>query len=70
TPKTLTLNGGGSYLKLSENGIEHGSQGNMVMKVAKYLVPGSGASLQSTQQTFNDTDLVLQPQQKTGNISK
>lgn len=30
TPKTLTLNGGGSYLKLSENGIEHGTNGDFM----------------------------------------
>ncbi|MCW2457614.1 UNVERIFIED_ORG: type VI secretion system secreted protein VgrG, partial [Rahnella aquatilis] len=57
TPKTLTLNGGGSYLKLSENGIEHGSQGNMVMKVAKYLVPGSGASLSADTSEFGVSSL-------------
>ncbi|WP_158695596.1 DUF2345 domain-containing protein, partial [Cronobacter malonaticus] len=42
TPETLTLNGGGSYLKLNKSGIEHGSQGDMLMKVATYLVTGTG----------------------------
>ncbi|HGG9102450.1 TPA: type VI secretion system Vgr family protein [Enterobacter hormaechei subsp. xiangfangensis] len=45
TPETLTLNGGGSYLRLNQNGIEHGSEGMMIMKVAMYLVPGTPASL-------------------------
>lgn len=41
TPETQTLNGGGSYLKLSKNGIEHGSQGEFIMKTSDYLVPGT-----------------------------
>ena len=44
TPKTLTLNGGGSYLKLNQNGIEHGSEGMMIMKVATYLVRYRGVT--------------------------
>lgn len=39
TPETLTLNGGGSYLRLSKNGIEHGSSGEFIMKTSDYLVP-------------------------------
>ncbi len=57
TPKTLTLNGGGSYLKLNQNGIEHGSEGIMIMKVATYLVPGIGASLKNVAQVFQRTSL-------------
>uniref|UniRef100_UPI0024A93521 DUF2345 domain-containing protein n=2 Tax=Klebsiella pneumoniae TaxID=573 RepID=UPI0024A93521 len=57
TPETLTLNGGGSYLKLSKNGIEHGSEGMMVMKVASYLVPGSGSSLPLETPDFKTTDV-------------
>lgn len=57
TPKTLTLNGGGSYLKLNQNGIEHGSEGMMIMKVATYLVPGTGASLKNVAQVFERTSL-------------
>ncbi|MDU3301130.1 MAG: type VI secretion system tip protein VgrG [Enterobacter ludwigii] len=57
TPKTLTLNGGGSYLKLSENGIEHGSEGKMIMKVAEYLVLGSGASLSADTSEFGVSTL-------------
>ena len=57
TPKTLTLNGGGSYLKLSKNGIEHGSEGMMIMKVANYLVPGTGASMKNVTQVFKKTSL-------------
>lgn len=57
TPKTLTLNGGGSYLKLNQNGIEHGSEEMMIMKVATYLVPGTGASLKNVAQVFERTSL-------------
>ncbi len=57
TPETLTLNGGGSYLKLSKNGIEHGTEGMMVMKVASYLVPGSGSSLPLETPDFKTTDM-------------
>jgi type VI secretion system secreted protein VgrG len=42
TPETLTLNGGGSYLKLSKNGIEHGSEGMMVMKWLTIWLPVPG----------------------------
>ena len=59
TPETLTLNGGGSYLKLSKNGIEHGSEGMMVMKVASYLVPGSGSSLPQETPDFKMTDVTV-----------
>ncbi|HCI6197720.1 TPA: type VI secretion system tip protein VgrG [Klebsiella variicola subsp. variicola] len=57
TPETLTLNGGGSYLRLSKNGVEHGSEGMMVMKVASYLVPGSGSSLPLETPDFKTTDV-------------
>ncbi|HCI6815704.1 TPA: type VI secretion system Vgr family protein [Klebsiella quasipneumoniae subsp. quasipneumoniae] len=59
TPETLTLNGGGSYLRLSKNGIEHGSEGMMVMKVASYLVPGSGSSLPLETPDFKTTDVTV-----------
>ncbi|HDP0319472.1 TPA: type VI secretion system tip protein VgrG [Salmonella enterica subsp. enterica serovar Concord] len=59
TPETLTLNGGGSYLRLSKNGIEHGSEGMMVMKVASYLVPGSGSSLPLETPDFKMTDVTV-----------
>lgn len=45
TPKTLTLNGGGSYLTLSECGIEQGSAGDFIIKAAQYNVPGAVADL-------------------------
>ncbi|MFZ5247698.1 DUF2345 domain-containing protein, partial [Enterobacter bugandensis] len=61
TPKMMTLNGGGSYLKLSKNGIEHGSEGMMIMKVANYLVPGTGASLKNVAQVFKKTSLEAIP---------
>ena len=57
TPKTLTLNGGGSYLKLSENGIEHGSKGDYIVKTSNYLVPGSGADLPFETSDFDLTDV-------------
>ncbi|EMK5832866.1 type VI secretion system tip protein VgrG [Citrobacter sedlakii] len=59
TPETLTLNGGGSYLRLSENGIEHGSEGMMVMKVASYLVPGCGSSQPLETPDFKKTDVTV-----------
>lgn len=59
TPKTLTLNGGGSYLKLSGNGIEHGSEGDYLVKAANYLVPGIGASLSAEAPNFKVTDIAL-----------
>lgn len=57
TPKTLTLNGAGSYLKLSQNGIEHGSNGDFIMKTTNYLVPGTGANLPADAPKFNVTDI-------------
>ncbi|MCH9290852.1 DUF2345 domain-containing protein, partial [Klebsiella quasipneumoniae] len=70
TPETLTLNGGGSYMKLSKNGIEHGSEGMMVMKVANYLVPRTGASLKGVTETFRETTLELVPPLRRGRISR
>lgn len=57
TPETLTLNGGGSYLMLSKNGIEHGSSGEFIMKTSDYLVPGSGANLPNETPNFSLTDI-------------
>ncbi|TPG55416.1 type VI secretion system Vgr family protein [Ewingella americana] len=57
TPKTLTLNGGGSYLKLSQNGIEHGSSGDFIMKTANYMVPGAGDSVPLETPDFKMTEL-------------
>lgn len=59
TPKTLTLNGGGSYLKLSQSGIEHGSSGDYIVKAANYLVPGSGSSLPFETPDFKQTDVTV-----------
>ncbi|MFZ1875128.1 MAG: type VI secretion system tip protein VgrG [Chania sp.] len=59
TPKTLTLNGGGSYLKLSQSGIEHGSAGDYIMKTANYIVPGAGADLPLETPTFAQTDVTV-----------
>ncbi|MCI0217756.1 UNVERIFIED_ASMBLY: type VI secretion system tip protein VgrG [Cronobacter sakazakii] len=60
TPETLTLNGGGSYLKLSKSGIEHGSQGDMLMKVATYLVTGTGADMPNETVNFKKGDISVQ----------
>ncbi|EQA3420706.1 DUF2345 domain-containing protein, partial [Cronobacter dublinensis] len=57
TPETLTLNGGGSYLKLSKSGIEHGSRGDMLMKVATYQVTGTGATLPHDAPEFSMKDI-------------
>ncbi|WP_228514905.1 DUF2345 domain-containing protein [Cronobacter malonaticus] len=57
TPEMLTLNGGGSYLKLSRSGIEHGSQGDILMKVATYLVTGMGASMKGESPDFQKSDV-------------
>jgi len=62
TPKTLTLNGAGSYLKLDENGIEHGSPGNYIVKTPNYLVPGTGASMPVDAPNFNKAELNLKKQ--------
>ncbi|EOV9626167.1 type VI secretion system Vgr family protein [Cronobacter sakazakii] len=60
TPETLTLNGGGSYLKLSKSGIEHGSQGDMLMKVVTYLVTGTGADMPNETVNFKKGDISVQ----------
>ncbi|MFT2108094.1 type VI secretion system Vgr family protein [Enterobacter nematophilus] len=57
TPKSLTVNGGGSYLKLSDSGIEHGSKGDLTMKVGEYLVPGSGDDMPFSAPDFNITEI-------------
>lgn len=57
TPKTLTLNGGGSYLKLSQSGIEHGSKGDYIVRAANYLVPGSGAEQPTETKEFAVAEL-------------
>lgn len=57
TPKSLTVNGGGSYLKLSDSGIEHGSKGDLTMKVGEYLVPGSGGDMPFSAPDFNGTEI-------------
>lgn len=62
TPKTLTLNGGGSYLKLSRNGIEHGSEGEFVMKVANYRVTGMGDDLPNEAPHFSVSEISVMKQ--------
>ncbi|MGE4802451.1 type VI secretion system Vgr family protein [Yersinia hibernica] len=70
TPKTLTLNGGGSYLKLSQSGIEHGSAGDYIVKAPRYQVPMSGASLNTEVPVFDKTSLELLPPETDGNMSR
>jgi len=70
TPKTLTLNGGGSYLKLSESGIEHGSNGDFIVKAARYQVPMSAANMQNEPPVFDKTTLDLQPNETDGIMSR
>ncbi|EJL90826.1 type VI secretion system Vgr family protein, partial [Pantoea sp. GM01] len=70
TPKTLTLNGGGSYLKLSGEGVEHGSQGPMIMNVAQYLIPAGGSSLDVAEMHFAETEIAPVPEQRKGLISR
>ncbi len=57
TPETLTLNGGGSYLRLNKNGIEHGSSGDFIIKTSNYLVPGTGANLPNETPNFSLKDI-------------
>ncbi|WP_312344766.1 type VI secretion system tip protein VgrG [Leclercia sp.] len=64
TPKILTLNGGGSYLKLSKNGIEHGSEGDYLVKATNYLVPGIGSCLPLRTPDFIMTDVTVTTSQK------
>lgn len=70
TPKTLTLNGGGSYLKLSENGIEHGTNGDFITKAARYQVPMVAASMQSVKPVFDKTSLNLLAPVTQDNLSR
>lgn len=70
TPKTLTLNGGGSYLKLSQSGIEHGSAGDYIVKAPRYQVPMSSASLDTEMPVFDKTSLELIPSETDGNMSR
>ncbi|WP_114191648.1 type VI secretion system Vgr family protein [Edaphovirga cremea] len=70
TPKTLTLNSGGSYLKLSQNGIEHGSSGDYLVKASRYQVPMGGASLDTERPVFDKTSLELLPPATDGNMSR
>ncbi len=57
TPETLTLNRGGSYLRLSKNGVEHGSSGEFIMKTSDYLVPGIGRKSPNETPNFSLTDI-------------
>ncbi|MFU9139098.1 type VI secretion system Vgr family protein [Erwinia tasmaniensis] len=70
TPKTLTLNGGGSYLKLSESGIEHGTHGDFTTKAVRYQVPMSAANMQSEAPVFDKTTFDLLPPESDGMMSR
>jgi len=70
TLKTLTLNGGGSYLKLSESGIEHGTKGDFITKAARYQVPMAAASIKNEIPVFEKTSLETRPQPGAGRNSR
>ncbi|WP_230492801.1 DUF2345 domain-containing protein [Martelella alba] len=70
TPKTLTLNGGGAYLKLSQHGIEHGTHGDFVIKAARYQVPMTAAILQSERPACDKSLLDLLPSATEDNLSR
>lgn len=70
TPKTLTLNGGGSYLKLSESGIEHGTNGDFITKASRYQVPMTGANMQCEPPVFDKSTLELVPPESDGIMSR
>ena len=70
TPKTLTLNGGGSYLKLSESGIEHGTSGDFITKASRYQVPMTGANMQCEPPVFDKSTLELVPPESDGIMSR
>jgi len=70
TPKTLTLNGGGSYLKLSESGIEHGTKGEFITKASRYQVPGTAASKKNDVPVFEKTSLNIRPLPDAGRHSR
>jgi type VI secretion system secreted protein VgrG len=57
TPKSLTLNGGGSYLKLSVMGIEHGSLGDWQVKAINYLNSGTSDSLPNETPDFSVSEI-------------
>lgn len=70
TPETLTLNGGGSYLKLSRSGIEHGTEGDYIVNSLHYLVPMISASLTSEMPVFNETSLERLTAETGANLSR
>ncbi|NCH20676.1 type VI secretion system tip protein VgrG, partial [Cronobacter sakazakii] len=43
-----------------KSGIEHGSQGDMLMKVAMYLVTGTGADMPNETVNFKKGDISVQ----------
>jgi len=65
TQKTLTLNGGGSYPKLSQKGLEHGINGNLITKATRYQVLMADASMQSENPfSIKQTLFFCSPRQK------
>lgn len=57
SPKKITLNGGGSYLTLDPNKIEHGGAGDFTVKCQPYTVKIGGASLSSDKLSFDKSEL-------------
>lgn len=55
--KKLTFVGGGSFLTLSQNLIEHGTPGDYIVKAARFQVPMKAASEQSNLPVFDKTAL-------------
>ncbi|WP_422615681.1 DUF2345 domain-containing protein [Photorhabdus luminescens] len=69
TPKTLTLNAGGTYLKMDGNGIEFGTPGNYQVKCQGYNVKKGGASIDTKVSAFPKTELKETTPDHTGSIS-
>ncbi|KOY60249.1 type IV secretion protein Rhs, partial [Photorhabdus heterorhabditis] len=69
TPKTLTLNAGGTYLKMDGSGIEFGTLGHYQVKCQSYNVKKGGASIDTKVSTFPQTELKETTPDHTGSIS-
>ncbi|MBS9439859.1 type VI secretion system tip protein VgrG [Photorhabdus noenieputensis] len=69
TPKTLTLNAGGTYLKMDGGGIEFGTPGGYQVKCQSYNVKQGGASIDTKVSAFPKTELKETTPDHTGSIS-
>ncbi|MCP1065453.1 hypothetical protein M5G07_07595 [Serratia symbiotica] len=61
TQKTLTLNGGDSYLKLSQKGFEYSINKDLIAKATGYQVLMTVVSMQSEKFVFDKTNFVILP---------